>query len=110
MSDYNKKNNNNKNNKNNKNNSRLKGILTLVAWAVVLTVILNYMSAYSGNAANASTSHEVRYSEFVDMVEKGKVDEVLFKDSTIYITPVEGYVFTDEEGEKYTHRDRKSVV
>ena len=45
MSDYNKKNNNNKNNKNGKNNPRLKGILTLVAWAVVLTVILNYMSA-----------------------------------------------------------------
>ena len=104
MSDYNKKN-NNKNNKNGKNNPRLKGILTLVAWAVVLTVILNYMSAYSGNAANAATSHEVRYSEFVDMVEKGKVDEVIFKDSTIYITPVEGYVYTDEEGEKYTHSE-----
>ena len=110
MSDYNKKNNNNKNNKNNKNNPHLKGILTLVAWAVVLTVILNYMSAYSGNAANAATSHEVRYSEFVDMVETGKVDEVLFKDSTIYITPVEGYVFTDEEGEKYTHSEESKMM
>ena len=101
---------NNKNNKNNKPNPRLKGILTLVAWAVVLTVILNYMSAYSGNAANASTSHEVRYSEFVDMVEKGKVDEVLFKDDTIYITPVNGYVFTDEEGEKYTNSEESKVL
>ena len=61
---------NNKNNKNNnKNNPRMKGILTLVAWAVVLTVVLNYMSAYSGNAANSASSHEVRYSQFIDLVE-----------------------------------------
>ncbi len=102
---------NNKNNKNNqKNNPRMKGILTLVAWAVVLTVVLNYMTAYSGNAANSASSHEVRYSQFVDLVEAGKVEEVLFKEDTVYITPVEGYVYTDEEGEQFTHSAESEVL
>ena len=30
------------------------------------------------------------------MVEKNQVEEILFKDSTIYVTPVEGYVYTEE--------------
>ena len=102
---------NNKNSKNNnKNNPRMKGILTLVAWAVVLTVILNYMTAYSGNAANSASSHEVRYSQFIDLVEAGKVEEVLFKEDTVYITPVNGYVYTDEEGEKFTHSEESKVL
>ncbi len=102
---------NNKNNKNNnKNNPRMKGILTLVAWAVVLTVVLNYMSAYSGNAANSASSHEVRYSQFIDLVEAGKVEEVLFKEDTLYITPVDGYVYTDEEGETFTHSEESKVL
>ena len=102
---------NNKNSKNNnKNNPRMKGILTLVAWAVVLTVILNYMTAYSGNAANSASSHEVRYSQFIDLVEAGKVEEVLFKEDTVYITPVNGYIYTDEEGEKFTHSEESEVL
>ncbi len=30
------------------------------------------------------------------MIEKDQVKEILFKDSTIYVTPVDGYVFTEE--------------
>ena len=78
----------------------MRGIMTLVAWAVVLTVAMNYVSAYSGNTANKSSSHEVKYSQMVEMVEKDQVKEILFKDSTIYITPVDGYTYTEkvEEG------------
>ena len=97
-------NNNNRDNRNNnnKNNNRMRGILTLVLWAVVLTVAMNYISAYSGNTANKTSSHEIKYSEMVDMVEKDQVKEILFKDSTIYITPVDGYTYTEEaeEGSK----------
>ena len=32
----------------------------------------------------------------ISMIEKDQVEEVLFKDSTIYVTPVDGYVFTEE--------------
>ena len=95
-------NNNNRDNRNNnnKNNNRMRGILTLVLWAVVLTVAMNYISAYSGNTANKTSSHEIKYSEMVDMVEKDQVKEILFRDSTIYITPVDGYTYTEkvEEG------------
>ena len=97
-------NNNNRDNRNNnnKNNNRMRGILTLVLWAVVLTVAMNYISAYSGNTANKTSSHEIKYSEMVDMVEKDRVKEILFRDSTIYITPVDGYTYTEEVEEGST--------
>ena len=106
--------NNDKNNKNGKGRSNLRGILTLVAWALVLTVAFNYFAAYNSNATNKATSHEIKYSEMVSLIEGGKVDEVLFKDDAIYITPVEGYTYTEErreEGEKGEKivRTRKQV-
>ncbi len=97
---------NNKNNKNNKNSNRLRGVLTLVLWAVVLTVAMNYISAYSGNTANKTSSHEIKYSQMIDMVEKDQVDEILFKDSTIYITPMEGYTYTEEAKENSTEKPK----
>ena len=91
--------NNDKNNKNGKGRSNLRGILTLVAWALVLTVAFNYFAAYNSNATNKATSHEIKYSEMVSLIEGGKVNEVLFKDDAIYITPVEGYTYTEEKDE-----------
>jgi len=91
--------NNDQNNKNGKGRSNLRGILTLVAWALVLTVAFNYFTAYNSNATNKATSHEIKYSEMVSLIEAGKVDEVLFKDDAIYITPVEGYTYTEEKDE-----------
>ena len=91
--------NHDKNNKNDKGRSNLRGILTLVAWALVLTVAFNYFTAYNSNATNKATSHEIKYSEMVSLIEAGKVDEVLFKDDAIYITPVEGYTYTEEKDE-----------
>ena len=94
MANNNGSNNNNSGGKNGKGNFR--GVLTLIAWALVLTVAFNYFNAYNRNAANKTSSHEIKYSEMVTMIEKDQVDEVLFKDSTIYITPVDGYVYTEE--------------
>ena len=102
--------NNNRGNKNGKNNNRLRGILTLVAWAAVLTVMLQYFAAYNGNAANKASSHEIKYSEFVQLVEQNKVKEVLFKDDAVYITPVEGYTYTDDKGKEYTNTWSIAVV
>ena len=56
-------------NKNGKGRNNLRGILTLVAWALVLTVGLNYFNAYNRNATNKSTSHEIKYSEMLDLIE-----------------------------------------
>jgi cell division protease FtsH len=88
---------NNPNNNNNNKNSRMRGVLTLVAWAIVVTVIMNYIGAYSQNTANKSTSHEVKYSQFITLVEEGNAKSVLFRDGVIYVRPVEGYVYTEDE-------------
>ena len=92
-------NNDQNNNKNGKGRNNLRGILTLVAWALVLTVGFNYFNAYNRNATNKSTSHEIKYSEMLDLIENDKAEEVLFKDDAIYITPVEGYTYTEEQDE-----------
>ena len=95
MANNNSSNNNNRGGKNGKNGG-FRGVLTLIAWALVLTVAFQYFNAYNNNAANKSTSHEIKYSDMISMIEKDLVKEVLFKDSTIYVTPVDGYVFTEE--------------
>ena len=93
MANNNGSNNNNSGGKNGKGNFR--GVLTLIAWALVLTVAFNYFNAYNRNATNKSTSHEIKYSEMLDLIENDKAKEVLFKDDAIYITPVEGYTYTE---------------
>ncbi len=93
---------NHKNSKNSKTpkNKNLRGVLTLIAWAIVLTVVFNYIGAYSSNAANKTSSHEVEYSQFISMVKKDQVKEIVFEDDTIYITPVDDYVYKDKENKK----------
>ena len=95
MSNNNSSNNSNRGGKSGKNGG-FRGVLTLIVWALVLTVAFQYFNAYNNNAANKSTSHEIKYSDMISMIEKDQVKEVLFKDSTIYVTPVDGYVFTEE--------------
>ena len=95
MANNNSSNNSNRGGKNGKNGG-FRGVLTLIVWALVLTVAFQYFNAYNNNAANKSTSHEIKYSDMISMIEKDQVEEVLFKDSTIYVTPVDGYVFTEE--------------
>ena len=49
--------NNNKNNQNNnKNRKNVNGLLILVIWAVGLTVVFNYLSAYSRQANMRSST------------------------------------------------------
>ncbi|MBQ5740178.1 MAG: ATP-dependent metallopeptidase FtsH/Yme1/Tma family protein, partial [Oscillospiraceae bacterium] len=92
-------------NKNDKNNNRgkrnAKGLLSLFGWALVLTIIFNYALTSLDQAKEAAESCEIAYSEFVDLVEQGKIEKVEFSDRVFYITPVEGYVYTDEAGESY---------
>ena len=58
--------NQNKNsNHNNKNKKNLNGLLILVAWAVVLTVLFNYLSVYSKQAASAETTHEIQLEQCI---------------------------------------------
>ena len=104
---------NNKNNKNGKNNRNLRGVLTLLAWAVVLTVVFNYLSAYAGNVANKATSFEIPYSDMIDMIQSDQVSELEIKSGVLYVTPVEGYTYTDESGKTpktYTEGDKVKLT
>ena len=58
-------------------------IVSIVLWALVITVFVNYMTA-SFQRANST---EVWYSEFLDMVEAGVVDTVEMSNTkfTIYL-------------------------
>ncbi len=97
-----KKNSPDKKNGNNKKNKNLKGILTLVLWAVVLTLGLNLLNSRLTQASQ----HEITYSEFISMVKADEVKEILFDSGFVYITPVDSYVYTDEDGKTY---DAKNV-
>ncbi len=101
---------NNKNNKNDRPNRNLRGVLTLIAWAVVAVVILNYIQAYSQNTSNRASSHEIKYSEFIQLVEEGKAKSIVFKDSTIYLTPVDNYVYVDDDGKEYANTEKNGLV
>ena len=104
---------NNKNNENSKNNRNLRGVLVLLAWAVVLTIGFNYFAAYTGNTANKSTSFEVDFSALADLVREDKIARVEFEDSKIFATPIDGYVYTDNSGKTpktYTNSEKTKVI
>ena len=97
--DNNSNNNQNRNDKNRGGSSR--GIISLVIWALVLTFGFNYISSMMTQQREAQTSHEIAYSEFKELVRDGKIASVEFGDRVFTITPVEGFVYTDEDGVAY---------
>ncbi len=101
---------NNKNNKPGRGGRNMRGVVTLVVWAIILTVIFNYISAYTSNSSNRATSHEIRYSEFLQLVREGKVRQVVLRDGTIYASPVDGYVYTDEDGKTYAASEKSELL
>ena len=95
-------NNQNKNrNDDNKNRKNSRGLIVLLGWAVVLTIALNFLSDYTQRSTTAATTHEIPYSEFIELVEAGQVEEVIFSDGMLKITTAEGYVYIDENGKSY---------
>ncbi|MBQ2061350.1 MAG: ATP-dependent metallopeptidase FtsH/Yme1/Tma family protein, partial [Oscillospiraceae bacterium] len=100
----------NNKNKNEKPRGSLRGIVIIVVWAIVLTVVFNYINAYTRNDSNRSTSHEIKYSEMIQIVEEDKAKSVVFKDDAIYLTPVDGYVYTDGKGKEYTQSEKSGLT
>lgn len=95
---------NNRNNRNGNSGSNWRGILSLVAWALLLTVIFSYTGSYMDKSMDASAQIEIDYSTFCEIVEDGHVKAVEFDDSTglLLITPEEGYTYTDAEGKAHS--------
>ena len=97
--------NDNKNNHSGgKGSGNWRGIVSLVCWALLLTIIINSATAYLGSAGHQSSSVTLEYSQFTDMVKAGDVEYVEFSNSEniLLITPEEGYVYTDPQGVTYT--------
>nr|WP_325197101.1 ATP-dependent zinc metalloprotease FtsH [uncultured Oscillibacter sp.] len=86
-----------------KNNGNLRGVLSLVCWALMLTIIFSYASSYMTSAGHSSSSVVIEYSDFQEMVKAGEVAAVDFDtdEDILIITPRDGYVYTDEDGMQY---------
>ena len=81
-----------------------RGVVSLVCWAMLLTIIINSATAYFGSAGRQASSVTIENSQFVDMVKQGQVDRVDFDTSEdiLIITPKDGYVYTGSDGVEYT--------
>ncbi len=100
MNENQNKQSNNQNN-DNKNRKNSRGLIVLLGWAVALTIALNFLSDYTQQATTAATTHEIPYSEFIDLVEQDLVEEVIFSEGMLKITTTEGYIYVDEDGTSY---------
>ena len=78
---------NNPNNRRDKNKKNAHGFFTLITWALVITLALQYLGNYINNEPAAASQHEIYYTEFVDLVEQGHVTEVSRENGVLYITP-----------------------
>ena len=80
---------NNRNNRNrgDKNRRRGGGMWSIVLWALLLTIGVNYLSVMLDQARTAKSSCEIAYSELVELVEEGKVKSIEFGDTVFTITP-----------------------
>ncbi len=80
------KGNNNKNNGRKNEGGNNKNGMTLMIFILAALLVLFFTSLLNSCARNA-TNKEVTYSEFIKMVEDGKVEEVVFTSSKIKILP-----------------------
>ena len=94
---------NNRNNRNrgDKNRRRGGGMWSIALWALLLTIGVNYISVMLEQARAAESSCEITHSELVDLVESGKVKSIEIGDDVYTITPVDGFVYTDDDGKSY---------
>ena len=109
--------NNKKDQKNNQNRNRnMRGVVTLIIWALVLTVVFNYINAYGNNLTKRASSHEIPYSQLIDLIQEDQVAELKIENGVLYATPVDGYVYTEEATDKnkepksYTQSEKTPLI
>ena len=69
----------------------VRGIVSLVSWALLLTILISYASTYMTSAGHQSSSVTIPYSVFKDMVVTDDVDKVEFdtSENILHITPAD---------------------
>jgi cell division protease FtsH len=80
------KGNNNNNGGNNNNSGNNKNGMTIMIFILAALLVL-FLTSLLNSCAKDATNKEITYSEFIDMVEKDKVESVTFTSSRINITP-----------------------
>ena len=71
--------NNNKKKPDQNKNSNWRGFIHLICWAVLLAVLVSYATTYMTSMGHQASSVELEYSEFLDMLDFGKVAGVMMR-------------------------------
>ena len=82
----------------------LRGIVSLISWALILTIMIGYAGNYISNSGRNASSVELEYGAYQAMVESGQVERVDFsaEENILIITPVDGYTYTNDKDVTYT--------
>ena len=97
---------------NKKNNRNLRSVLSLSGWALVLTLVFNYILAMT----SGGKSFEITYSQMMNLVQEDQIKEIQLKDGVLYATPVDGYTYTQESSNKnqqprtYTQSEKSPIT
>ena len=97
---------------NKKNNRNLRSVLSLIGWALVLTLVFNYILAMT----SGSKSFEITYSQMMNLVQEDQIKKIELKDGVLYATPVDGYTYTQESSNKnqqprtYTQSEKNPIT
>ena len=100
-----------RNDQNNKGGKNAQGILRLVAWALLLTLVLRYAGLYINSRSGNAASAEIPYSTFIDHIEDGKAEFVRFDSDAqlLRLTTKGDYTYTDEDGKAFTGKSFYTV-
>ena len=100
-----------RNDQNNKGGKNLQGMLRLVAWALLLTLVLRYAGLYINSRTGTAASAEIPYSTFIDLIEDGKAEFVRFDSDAqlLRLTTKADYTYTDEDGKAFTGKNFYTV-
>ena len=94
--------NNDQKNRRGQDGGNWRGLTSLICWALLLTILVTYAGSWF-SGAEGSSSVEITYTEFVNLIESDQVAKVEFDSGTglAHITPVAGFTYTDEKGKTY---------
>ena len=100
-----------RNDQNNKGGKNLQGVLRLVAWALLLTLVLRYAGLYINSKTGNAASAEIPYSTFIDLTEEDKAEFVRFDSDAqlLRLTTKADYTYTDEDGKAFTGKNFYTV-
>ena len=100
-----------RNDQNNKGGKNAQGILRLVAWALLLTLVLRYAGLYINSRSGNAASAEIPYSTFIERIEDGKAEFIRFESDAqlLRLTTKGDYTYTDEDGKAFTGKSFYTV-